>query len=128
MRESYVIDITNNIYGFLKVERRATKEEIINADYNPNKRIYWNCTCLNCGSSNIIVPTAYLRDGIVKSCGCLKSYNEVLIRNLLIQNNIKFKAEYQDLNLISKNNQHPRFDFAILNEDDTVKYFIEYDG
>lgn len=128
LRESHIIDITGNEYGFLKVNRRATNKEIQEAGYNPDKRIYWNCLCLKCGNDNVIVPTAYLRDGIVKSCGCLKSYNEALIKRLLTYHNIKFKTEYQVLEIEGSKRQHPRFDFAVLNDNGEVKYFIEYDG
>ena len=129
LRESHIIDITGNEYGFLKVNRRATNDEIQEAGYNPNKRIYWNCLCSKCGTDNIIVPTAYLRDGIVKSCGCLKSYNESLIKQLLTVNNINFKTEYQIIVKDTKEQSRSvRYDFAILNEDNVVLYFIEYDG
>ena len=128
LRESHVMDITGKEYGFLRVKQRATEQEIVEAGYDPKKRIYWNCLCQHCGNDNVIVPTAYLRDGIVKSCGCLKSYNEALITRLLTYNNIKFATEYHIQRPEENRRQHLRFDFAIFNEDGTIKYFIEYDG
>lgn len=46
------------------------------------------------------------------------------IETLLKENNIKYKKEYT----IKINNTYYRFDFVILNEQEEVQYFIEYDG
>lgn len=131
LRESHVIDLTGQVFNFLKVERRATDEEILSSGYKRNlqKTIYWNCSCLNCGGKNAIVSTSCLKNNVVKSCGCLKSYNEAYIRNILLQNNIVFKQEYQVLTLYGANGtHHPRFDFAIFDNNNQIQYFIEYDG
>lgn len=132
LRESHVIDLTGQQFNFLKVERRATDEEILHSGYKRDlsKKIYWNCSCLNCGQTNVIVSTSCLKNNVVKSCGCLKSYNEALIRNILTKHNLNFKAEYQVLELYgsSSSKQHPRFDFAIFDNNGNVQYFIEYDG
>lgn len=45
LRESHVMDITGKEYGFLRVKQRATEQEIVEAGYDPKKRIYWNCLC-----------------------------------------------------------------------------------
>jgi len=81
-------DETNNIYGYLKVIRRANQEELINCT---KTGIYWVCDCLNCGASNVIIHGEYLRNGDTKSCGCLISVNENKISKMLQENNIKFK-------------------------------------
>lgn len=63
------------------------------------------------------------------SCGCLKSsYGEMVIENILKENNILYKKEYEFENLLSENKIPLRFDFAILNNFNQVIRIIEYDG
>lgn len=128
LRQSHVKDLSNQIFGFLKVNRQATEEEILKNHFSIKEGIYWNCQCLKCGSKDIIVRTEYLKDGIKKSCGCIQSFNEVFIREILKENNINFKTEYIIPNLKSINLGNLRFDFAIFNDDGNIKYIIEYDG
>lgn len=92
-----------------------------------NRQILWNCQC-KCG--NIVkVRTDNLKTNNTMSCGCLKTSNqEYIIEQLLLKNNIKYKKEYVFKDLLSSKNGYLRFDFAILNEDNSVKYLIEYDG
>lgn len=86
--------------------------------------VIWKCQC-DCGNFTY-ASASDLRNERIKSCGCLKSIGEQIINNLLTQNNIKFKKEYcfNDLKDIG----YLRFDFAILDENNQVKYLIEYDG
>lgn len=73
----------------------------------------WKCKC-DCGSI-IYVRSADLRNGHTKSCGCIKSFGEQKISNILNANNIDFKKQYtinscrfKDSNALAK------FDFAIF--------------
>ena len=69
-----------------------------------------------------------LKNGSSLSCGCLRSsYGEILIKNILINNQIDFKKEYSFNDLLSEKNIPLRFDFAIF-KDGKLSHLIEYDG
>ena len=121
-------DLTNQIFGFLKVERQATDLEIATNNFSIKEGIYWNCTCTKCNSKDIIVRTEYLKDGVKKSCGCIQSYNEVKIREILKNHNVHFQSEYIIPTLKSINLGNLRFDFVIFNNKNNIDYIIEYDG
>jgi hypothetical protein len=53
----------NERFGMLRV--------VAEAGTNKHQKRLWRCIC-DCGGENV-VPTAMLRGGITKSCGCLKS-------------------------------------------------------
>lgn len=65
-----------------------------------------------------------------KSCGCIKSYGEAIIRKILTDNNIKFihdKPIFPDL--VNDTNHRLRYDFILFNEGNPNPYrLIEYDG
>ena len=83
-------------------------------------RVY-RCLC-DCGC--IKNTTAYnLKAGLTKSCGCMKSEGEYIIKRLLVSNNIKFDYEY-----IFNDYPSARYDFVILDEQDNVVKVIEFDG
>lgn len=82
----------------------------------------WKCEC-ECG--NIIeVPTHLLISNQQKSCGCIKSKGEFQIIQLLKQNNINFTTQYR----VKIEESYKFFDFAILDNQNKIKYLIEYDG
>jgi hypothetical protein len=95
---------------------------------SPNSRyghVLWICKC-DCG--NICeVRGANLRGDVTHSCGCLKNLGEQKIVSLLEDNNIKFKREYTFPDLFG-DNALLRFDFGVLDDNDKLKYLIEYDG
>lgn len=81
------------------------------------------CIC-DCGRQ-VIVSNGNLKNGTTRSCGCINiSYGEEIISDLLKENNISFVREYTPIELGFKG----RYDFAILNSNQEVLYFIEYDG
>lgn len=91
-----------------------------------HSRMWYKCQC-ECG--NIVEKNGnILKNGQTKSCGCLKSAGEHEIENLLKENNIKYLTEYVDNLLVEETGRRLRFDFAILDEKDHVKYFIEFQG
>ena len=105
-------------YGKLTVIKRSCEK-------NDGSHRFWLCQC-DCGRQTI-VNGVYLRSGSAQHCGCENSAGETLIRDILTNNNIKFKAQYTFPDLTS-NNQRLRFDFGILNENNELSYLIEYDG
>lgn len=90
-------------------------------------RSSWKCQC-ECG--NIYIASQHgLTYGETLSCGCLKSsYGEKRINEILLEQNIKFKREYEFSDLISDKGAPLRFDFAIFNSSNELEYLIEYDG
>ena len=108
-------DETGNIYGRLKV---------LSFSHTNNGFAFWNCRC-NCGKE-IIVRGNALRTGAIKSCGCLTSYKEEIIVQILQQYNIKFQQQYTFPDL--KDKQLLRFDFAIFNQNNELIGLIEYQG
>ena len=58
-----LIDITGNVYGFLKVVRFS--------HIGNRRRSYWECECLRCGKSVVLRKDAFAYPySKVKSCGC----------------------------------------------------------
>lgn len=108
-------DETNNVYGRLKVVSFA---------FIANSNAYWNCIC-DCGETVIARGNA-LRTKRIQSCGCLRSYKEEEIKEILNNHNISFQREYSFKDL--KDKQCLRFDFAIFNEDNKLMGLIEYHG
>lgn len=104
----------------------ATKEEI---PRNDREGIYWNCTCTKCGRKNVIVFGDYLRNGDTKSCGCLNSFNESKICQMLENANIQYRQQvsFSDLTSINKECDKLLFDIAVYNNN-ILLYLIEYDG
>lgn len=69
-----------------------------------------------------------LISGTTKSCGCIKSIGERETSSVLRKFNIKYKQQYSFDDLRTSKNGIPRFDFGILNQDNTLNFLIEYQG
>ena len=114
-------DLTGQKFGLLTVtglsERRTA-----------GGNCYWYCDC-DCGTKHREVNGKKLVMGLTRSCGCIRSKGEQKIASILDENNIKFVREYALPNFsLSTTGGIPRFDFAILNNDDTVAYLLEFQG
>lgn len=112
------IDETGNRYGKLTV----LSYEGINKD----KKSLWLCKC-DCGGT-VITSGKSLRNGLIISCGCVKSKGEEKISKLLDENNINYSKQWHFKDLKSKNNYPLYFDFAIFDENNKLKCLIEYQG
>lgn len=108
------------IYNYLQVEEPAFDDDYV------GKSIYWY-KCLNCGC-RVKKFAVDVRSGNVKSCGCVNSFKELEIKDILIKNNILYKTQYTYADLISSNGGRLRFDFALLNKNNEVLGLIEYQG
>lgn len=87
----------------------------------------WKCQC-ECGNITY-ATTASLNSGHIKSCGCLHSYKEALIKKFLEEQHILFKQEYCFSDL--KNPETGgilRYDFALFNKEQQLIGLIEYNG
>lgn len=114
--QSLVVDETGKIYGRLTVIEKVKEQ---------TGKARWICQC-ECGNITIANGTD-LRTGRVLSCGCISSWGEQQILSILQNNNIAYKKEKTFADLISAKGGHPRFDFAIYN-DNGLCCLIEYQG
>lgn len=113
-------DLTGQKFGKLTVVARSDKKD-------SSGNYYWLCNC-ECGTTNHEVSGHHLKGGRILSCGCLRSRGEEKIAYLLSNNDISFCREYPISELTLSTGGHPRFDFALLNSDGSIGYFIEYQG
>ena len=86
-----------------------------------NGSAVWKCQC-DCGNI-VYVPASSLKNNGTKSCGCIHSFGEQRITNILQENNYNFVREYN----IKINDSNRRYDFAII-EDNKITRLIEFDG
>ena len=113
---TYKVDFTNKKFGKLTVLDSTDMR-------TKSGNQIWKCKC-ECGNI-CYVSTNHLQTGNTQSCGCLSGYSigENKIKKILIENDIKFKAEYIFSDLPNR-----RYDFALLNKDNEVIQLIEFDG
>lgn len=122
LHKSRTIDITGNIYGYLKVIEMLPSIKVGN-----KWRAMCKAKCLLCG--NIIdVQKDYLISGDTNSCGCLKSKGEQIILDYLLKHNIPHKTQYHFDALKTPKNGICWFDFGILTENNELCFLIEYQG
>lgn len=89
-------------------------------------RTAWKCKC-DCGNI-ITVKTINLKSGDTRSCGCSHSKGETIIEKILRENNIKYSQQYVFSELTSLNGGNLKFDFAVFNSDNSLRYLIEFNG
>lgn len=86
----------------------------------------WKCLCKKCG--NVFITTGqHIREGVIKSCSCVHSWNEIKIIKMLTDNNIEFSTQYTFPDLKGVGNGSLRFDFAIFKHGQ-LSHLIEYNG
>lgn len=93
---------------------------------NGDKKSYWHCRC-ECGTEVDVIGKNLL-NGNTQSCGCVVSRGELLVREYLNKNNVKYYIQKAYDDLRSSNGGRLRFDFAILDRNDDVCGLIEYQG
>ena len=102
-------DLSGRKFGKLtvqKLETESTKER---------RGRFWICLC-ECGTT-IICPTCSLTSHKTTSCGCIKSYGEMKIKQFLDKYNIPFIQEATFHSLKSERGVCLRFDFYLPNRD-----------
>lgn len=87
---------------------------------NNHRSHYYYCKCLLCNRDYLASAESLTN---CQSCGCLKSKGELEVIRLLDNNNIKYIYQYPIPEL-----KRQTFDFAILNNDNNIFCFIEFDG
>lgn len=102
--------VHNNLYEYNNVEFINSKIKV----------------CITCKIHGDFyqIPTEHISG---KGCAsCSKSKGELKIENYLKENNINFKPQYSFPNL--KYIKILKFDFGILDDNDNLKYLIEFNG
>lgn len=88
--------------------------------------VHYICRCNLCGNLTRPISRYHITNGIVKSCGCLKSNGELNTRRALDELGIKYIKEYSFPDLYG--DKLPlRFDFALI-KDDQPYMVIECNG
>ena len=106
-------------FGKLLITERSNRKDC-------NGNYYWFADC-DCGNKHHEVAWKSLKRGVI-SCGCAISRGEEKIAKLLSDNNVNFIKQYIPENFKLSTGGKPRFDFAILNTDNSLSYLIEYQG
>lgn len=109
--------------GYLKVLEFSHYEN----DNSCARNAVYKCLCTNCNS--ICYRKGYrLNSKQNLSCGCMNSYKELEISQLLDNANIQYQKQYSFEDLISPvSNYKLRFDFAIF-KNNQLQCLIEYQG
>jgi len=106
------------------VNMKFGKLTVINKDIEDDSFLW--CIC-DCGNKTRVNYHNLINDG-TKSCGCLKSSGEEKILNVLQINNINYKKEFTFPEWINTDYWRYRYDFAIFDNENNLKFIIEYDG
>lgn len=114
-------DLTGKVFTKLKVLYRGQNY----VTPSGKAQTMWVCQC-QCGAI-VKVRGAHLKDGMVRSCGCIKSFGEETIAKFLSEKHISFKREYTFPNCLSSKGNPLKFDFVIY-ENNKIKLVLEYQG
>lgn len=110
-------DLTGKRYGKLVVLKLSDKTD------SKGKHSFWDCQC-DCGNF-CTVYRGHLKDGHTSSCGCVKSFGEEKVAEILKRNGIEFKRQVK-VEGIKDQNELP-FDFGIYLQDKLIG-LIEVQG
>ena len=119
-REQKVFE--NKIYGNFLV-----KKIYPSSDYSDHQQRA-DVECCYCGATKLARLNSILEGSL--ACDCFRSHSsgEMAIKNYLTTHQIPYRAEYVFDDLIGIGGGKLRYDFAVLNPDNTVKLLIEFDG
>jgi hypothetical protein len=115
--ETQAKDLKGQRFGKLLVLERVDKK------YD---RTYWKCQC-DCGNQ-VEVSTHNLTSGGSRSCGCVLSYGESKIQQILEELKINFKQQVTFSDLTSSKGGKLKFDFGIFDNQEKLLFLIEYQG
>ena len=113
--ENKLIDLTGLKFGKLTAIQRTD----LRSKYGV---AIWLCKC-ECGGTKLVNSNS-LTSGNVKSCGCIKSYGETVIKRILGSNNIAYETEKTFESCRDPiTNALYKYDFYFPNS-----HLLEYDG
>lgn len=111
-------DLTNCKFGKLTAIKRV-EDHIQKCG---KRKTQWLCKC-NCGNECIVLTSELLK-GNIKSCGCMKSKGEYIIKEYFDKNNIDYEAQKTFDDLRGIKNGLLSYDFYLPN----TKVLVEYQG
>lgn len=94
---SKIIDLTGQTFGRLKVLYRANDRVYKNG----TKSVMWHCICSCENKTELDIAGSSLRNGLTKSCGCLKKEIASKIGRETIKNNGYDNKKYNKYDLVS---------------------------
>ena len=109
-------DLSNQRFGKLVALYPTSKR-------TNDRQVIWACQC-DCGN-RIEVAQGNLISGNTSSCGCLKSYGEAFLQQLLTELNVSYEKQVSFSDLADKGLL--KFDFAIY-KNGNIDKLIEFDG
>jgi predicted Zn-ribbon and HTH transcriptional regulator len=112
---------------FLNEVKKLEKKNYIVLENYVNDSTKINFYHKKCGTTYSVTPRDFLNGHRCPTCKS-RSRGELRIRDYLIKNNINFKSQFYFDDLRSPKKRLLKFDFAILDKKDKVKYLIEFDG
>lgn len=117
MAKTMTKNIAGNKYGKLLVLEKTNSR-------SSDGCVMWKCQC-DCGNITYVNSNS-LKRGDISSCGCLRSKGEQKINQLLFDNKVSYRTQFHFPDL--KDKKYLYFDFAIYNNDNTLKCLVEYQG
>ena len=118
-RVDIVDDLTGQVFDQLTVIERDFSRP------SNGNGAFWKCRC-TCGNE-ITVLGKNLKHQPHHSCGCIVSFGENRIKQLLQDNNIDFQTQYTFEDLVGLKGGLLRFDFAIFDNQQIIR-LVEYQG
>lgn len=110
----------NKKFGYLTVLEETNEKT------NDGHKIV-KCQC-ECGRIYFKGVDSLKKGSLTANCGCIScSTGETLIEEILITNEVPFKKQYTFKDL-KGDKALLRFDFAVFNEQQDLKFLIEFDG
>lgn len=112
---------------FLNEVKKLEKKKYVVLDEYVNDSTKIKFYHKKCGTTYSVTPRDFLNGHRCPTCKS-RSRGELRIRDYLVKNNIIFKPQYYFNNLKSPKKRLLKFDFAILDKDNKLKYLLEFDG
>ena len=116
-RENFTKDLTGKVFNKLTA-LEPTKNRGVDGS------VIWKCRC-ECGNIHY-ASTNSLNCDAIGSCGCQRSRGESKINAILFENGVNYQTQFWFKDL--KDKKYLYFDFAILNDNGSIKCLVEYQG
>ena len=118
--------VTKNLLG-QKFNDYTVVEKVSPPEWESKPGAWWKLRCDVCGEEKTLKGIHITAERVGFCSTMQRSNGEQKIAQLLYDNNIKFIEQYS-FHTLSPNKIPLRFDFAIVDDNQNVKYLIEYNG
>lgn len=123
---SNFVNLEGKTIHMLTVLRRDRERENSIREKKGHSPTYWLCKC-ECGTITSI-KYSHLSTGSIKSCGCVTSFGEKRIKEMLNERHIKYNYNARFDNLRSDKGHQLKYDFVVFNSKNQISHIIEFDG